>query len=101
MTHPSGLPSTRRRTSQRSAIAKDRADDERAGPALFYDQGGSFGGSSSRVRQAEILKVQVAGQVSNFVARVGHMPESSPSVGADPTGSVTGNSLRHMPEGCR
>jgi hypothetical protein len=41
----------------------------------------------------------VAGQVPNFVARVGHMPESSPSVGADPTGSVTGNSLRHMPEG--
>jgi hypothetical protein len=55
----------------------------------------------ARVRLVKILKTEVAGQVSNFVARVGHMPESSPSVGADPTGSVTGNSLRHMPEGCR
>ena len=31
------------------------------------------------MRQAKILKVQVAGQVPNFVARVGHMPESAPS----------------------
>jgi hypothetical protein len=32
-----------------------------------------------RVPPAKILKVQVAGQVSNFVAGVGHMPESAPS----------------------
>src|SRR5277367_6140310 len=31
----------------------------------------------ARVRLAKILKVQVAGQASNFFARVGHMPESS------------------------
>jgi hypothetical protein len=33
----------------------------------------------ARVRLVKILKTEVAGQVSNFVARVGHMPESSPS----------------------
>jgi hypothetical protein len=32
MTQSSGLLSTRRRTSQLPAIAKDRANDERAGP---------------------------------------------------------------------
>jgi hypothetical protein len=33
----------------------------------------------ARAPLATILKVQLAGQVSNFVARVRHMPESSPS----------------------
>ena len=49
VTQPRGLLSTRRRTSKRPAIAKDLADDKRAGPAVFHDQGGHLARHASLV----------------------------------------------------